>query len=90
MLNTTKQKAADAINANTTGADFLTGAATEQAIQAPNGKAIANQIAHLALAGHAVHKGHCGDFTVCKYGLAKYCQNFDELQAFSRKLGVTK
>jgi hypothetical protein len=95
IYTTTTQKAADATNANglhttSTGADFLTGAATEQDIQAPNGKAIATQIAHLALAGHAVHKGHCGDFTVCKYGLAKYCQDFDELQAFSRKLGVTK
>lgn len=92
---TTRQKAADAINANglqTTfiEADLLTGAATEQAIQAPNGEAIATEIARLALAGHAAHKGNCGDFTVCKYGLVKYCQDFDELQAFSRKLGVTK
>ena len=58
--------------------------------QAPNGKAMATEIARLALAGHAVHKGHCGDFTVCKYGMTRYCQDFDELQAFSRKLGVTK
>jgi hypothetical protein len=58
--------------------------------QALTGKAIATEIARLALAGHAVHKGHCGDFIVCKYGMAQYCQDFDELQAFSRKLGVTK
>jgi len=58
--------------------------------QAPNGKAITTEIARLALAGHAVHKGHCGDFTVCKYGMTRYCQDLDELQAFSRKLGVTK
>jgi len=43
-----------------------------------------------ALAGHAIHKGSAGDFTVCKYGLAKYCQDFAELQTFSRKLGVSK
>ena len=95
MTTNTTQKAADATNANglhtnTTGTDFLTGAATEQDIQAPNGKAIATQIAHLALAGHAVQKGHCGDFSVCKYGLAKYCQDLDERQVFSHKLGVTK
>ena len=92
MNHTTTQKAADAINANglhttSTGVDFLTGAALEQA---PNGKAIATEIARLALAGHAVHKGNCGDFTVCKYGMAKYCQDFAELQSFSRKVGASK
>jgi hypothetical protein len=89
---TTTQKAADATNANglhtnTTSADFLTAAVIEQA---PSGKTIATEIARLALAGHAVHKGNCGDFTVCKYGMTKYCQDFEELQAFSKKLGVTK
>lgn len=58
--------------------------------QAPTEKAIATQIALLALAGHAVHKSRCGDFIICKYGITKYCQDFDALQAFSRKLGVTK
>ncbi len=97
MTNTTTtKKAADAANANglhttTIGADFLTGAAIEQSIlQASSGKAIAIEIARLALAGHAVHKGSAGDFTVCKYGMAKYCQDFAELQAFSRKVGASK
>ena len=53
-------------------------------------KAEATQIAELALAGHAVHKGKCGDYMVCKYGLSRYCQDFDDLQAFARKLGVSK
>ena len=53
-------------------------------------KAEATQIAELALAGHAVHKGRSGDFMVCKYGMSRYCQDFDALQAFARKLGVTK
>lgn len=93
MINTTTtQKAADATNANglytnTTKINFLTAEAIEQV---PSGKTIATEIARLALAGHAVHKGHCGDFTVCKYGMTKYCQDFEELQAFSKKLGVTK
>ena len=55
-----------------------------------HGKAEATQIAELALAGHAVHKGKCGDYLVCKYGLSRYCQDFEELQAFARKLGVSK
>ena len=54
------------------------------------GKAEATQIAQLALAGHAVHKGKCGDYMVCNYGMSRYCQDFDALQAFARKLGVTK
>lgn len=53
-------------------------------------KAEATQIAELALAGHAVHKGRCGDYLVSKYGLSRYCQDFDELQAFARRLGVSK
>lgn len=53
-------------------------------------KAEATQIAELALAGHAVHKGRSGDYLVCKYGLTRYCQDFAELMAFTRKLGVSK
>ena len=54
------------------------------------GKAIATQIAELALAGHAVHKLQCGDFLVCKYGYSHYAQDFEALQAFSRRLGVSQ
>ena len=53
------------------------------------GKAQATLIAELALAGHAVHKGCSGDYLVCKYGLSRYCQDFEELQAFARRLGVS-
>jgi len=53
-------------------------------------KAVATQIARLALAGHVVHKGKRGDYTVCKYGLTRYCKDFVELQAFARQLGVNK
>jgi len=48
----------------------------------------ANQIARLALAGHIVHKGIHGDFTVCKYGLTRYCADYAALVAFARQLGV--
>lgn len=53
-------------------------------------KAIATQIARLALAGHTVHKGKAGDYTVCKHGMSRYCKDFAELQAFARLLGVNK
>ena len=56
--------------------------------QAHDGKAIANQVARLALAGHAVHRGQSGDYLVSKYGLTRYCANFTELAAFAQKLGV--
>lgn len=53
-------------------------------------KAEATQIAELALAGHAVHKGRNRDYLVCKYGLTRYCLDFDALQAFGRRLGISK
>ena len=86
----TTQKAAGASNTNglhtdTTGVDFRTDGPIQQA---HDGKAIANQMARLALAGHIVHRGDIGDFTVCKYGMTRYCKDFAELQAFARQLGV--
>jgi hypothetical protein len=74
MITTTHEVfSANGLQANTTNTSPTTGAALEHAT---GGKAIATEIARLALAGHAVHKGSEGDFT--------------ELQAFSRRLGVTK
>ena len=52
-------------------------------------KAIVTQIAELVLAGHAVHELRCGDFLVCKYRCCHYAQDFDALQAFARRLGVS-
>ena len=97
MIHTnTMRKAAGATNANglhtgTTGADFRTGGAINQApdSKAPDSKVIASQIERLTLAGHAVHKGTDCDFLVCKYGLSRWCKDFAELQAFAVKLGVT-
>ena len=70
---------------DTNNADFRTEGAIHQA---QDGKAIANQIARLALAGHAVHKGQSGDYIVSKYGMTRYCKDFAELAAFARQLGV--
>ena len=86
----TVRKAAGASNTNglhtdTEGANFLTDRASQQAL---DGNAIANQIGRLALAGHRVIKGDSSDYTVCKYGLTRYCADFAELAAFARQLGV--
>ncbi len=91
MVHTnTKQKALGArdskgLMTNTNGSYSLTGGGIQQA---PDAKDIATQIARLALAGHVVHKGSEGDFTDCKNGLIRYCENFAELVAFARTLGV--
>ena len=56
-------------------------------------KAIATQVAELALAGHTVHKLQSGDFLVCRWGnsqYAQYVQDPDALQDLARKLGVSK
>jgi hypothetical protein len=53
-------------------------------------KRIATQIAELALGGHAVHELRCADFLVCKYGYTHYAQDLEALQAFARRLGVSK
>ena len=84
------QKAAGASNTNglstdTNGANFRTDGAIQQA---PDGKAIATQLAELAIAGHVVHKLIDGGYLVCKYGMTRYCKDFAELQAFARQLGV--
>lgn len=81
------EKALDACNTegfetDTHKADFATGR--------QNSKVISTQIAELALAGHAVQKLRCGDFLVSKWGYCHYAQDFEALQAFARKLGVTK
>ena len=89
-VNTPIEKTAGAINTNglhtdTNSVNFRSHGAVNQA---DDDKAIANQIARLALAGHAVQKGQSGDYLVSKYGMSRYCQDFAELQAFAVKLGV--
>ena len=93
MIHTnTEQKAPRAcdsrgLHIKTNSADFRSHGATNQA---HDGNAIAHQIERLALAGHVVHQGGAGDYTVCKYGMTRYCKDFAELQAFARQLGVTQ
>ena len=51
-------------------------------------KEIATLVAQSALAGHAVHRGQSGDFLVTRWGLSRWCADFDELQAFARQIGA--
>ena len=90
MTTNTTQKAAGAINTNglhtdATETNFRTVGALEQA---PDGKAIATQIAHLALAGHTVHELTDGGYLVSKYCYTHQAKDFAALQDFARKLGV--
>ena len=52
-------------------------------------KAIATQVAQLAIRGHTVHQLKNGGFLVCKYGHTFHANDFAELQAFARRLGVS-
>jgi hypothetical protein len=51
-------------------------------------KPAADTVAKLAFKGHVVHSCMDGSFIVCKYGMSHYAQDFDELKAFAKKLGV--
>jgi len=90
-LNTPIEKAPRAVNSeglhinNTNSADFASHGPIQQA---HDGKAVATAIASLALAGHHVIKGTHGDFTVCRFGLTRYCADFAALVAFARQVGV--
>ena len=82
----TNQKAPGAINtegfeSNTTNdLDFATGKR--------HGKAIATQIAGLALLGYAVNQLLDGGYLVCKHGYTRHAPTFEALEAFARRLGV--
>lgn len=88
MTHATNEKAPGAINTEglttdtTNDLNFATG--TRQS------KAIATQIAELAIRGHAVHQLKGGGFLVCKYGYTHHAPDFAELQAFARRLGVSQ
>ena len=86
--DTTNEKAPGAINTEgletdtTNDLNFATG-------KRPC-KAIATQVAKLAIRGHAVHQLKDGEFLVCKYGHTFHAADFAELQAFARRLAVSQ
>lgn len=83
---TTNEKAPSAGDAGGLG-DTTTFAADSIATDAQR-KAESGLLARLALAGHEVHKCRSGDYVVCRWGLTRYCQDFEALQAFARQIGV--
>ena len=86
--DTTNEKAPGAINT-----EGLTNDSTNNlncATGTRHSKAIATQIAELAIRGHAVHQLKGGGFLVCKYGYTHHAADFAELQAFARRLGVSQ
>jgi hypothetical protein len=52
-------------------------------------KAISTQVALLAIKGHQVHRLADGGFLVSKYGFTYLAENFEALQAFAKRLGVS-
>ncbi len=88
MTPGTIEKAPGACDAE--GLDTVTTNDLNSATGTRRSKAVATQIAELALAGHAVHELRCGAFLVCKYGYTYYATDLEALQAFARKLGVSK
>ena len=86
-IDPNKEKAPGAINAEgltthtTHDLNFATGTR--------HSKAMATQVAELAIAGHAVHQLKGGGFLVSKYGHTFHALDFAALQAFARRLGVS-
>ncbi len=87
-MNTTNSNGLAAANNQPAKTDTLNTNALDFATGKRQRKDESTVIAHLALAGHVVHRGTCCDYTVCKYGLSYYAQDVESLQAFARKLGV--
>jgi hypothetical protein len=81
---------AEGPSGNPNSASNFTHQESEAQAEVVSEKRITTQIAKLALAGHAVHQLKSGGFMVCKYGLAKFCGDFNELHAFAVKLGVNE
>ncbi len=56
------------------------------------GKALETLRAKFAMRGYLVHEGGNDDYIVVKsdWCMSRHCKDFAELQAFARKLGVSK
>lgn len=54
----------------------------------PDQSRLANIIAQMALAGHAVHELEHG-FLVCRWGMTKVCPDLAALVGFARQIGVS-
>jgi len=84
----TNRKAPGAIN--TEGLTTKTTNDLNFATSTRNSKAIATEIAKLAIWGYACHQLKDGRFLVCKYGHTFHANDCAELKFFARRLGVSQ
>jgi len=87
MTSLKKGKALGACNTKGLGTNFFH---FNFAIHQAYRKAISTQIAELALRGHAVYELADGGFLVCKYGYVHHAPDFEALQVFAHRLGVSQ
>ena len=87
MNQSPNEKAPGACNTEGLGTNFYK---RNFAIHQVHRKAISTQIAQLALKGHAVYELADGGFLVCKYGYFHHAQDFEALQVFAHRLGVSQ
>lgn len=50
----------------------------------------ATVIAHLALAGHTVHRLAAGGWLVTRYGLVRECPDLESLEQFAKRVGAMR
>jgi hypothetical protein len=81
------EKAPGACNTEGLGTNFRK---RNFAIHQAHRKAISTQIAQLALEGHEVYELADGGFLVCKYGYFHHAADFEALQVFAHRLGVSQ
>ena len=87
MNNSPNRKAPGACNTEGLGTNLYK---CNFAIHEAQRKAISTQIAQLALKGHAVYELADGGFLVCKYGYFHHAPDFEALQVFAHRLGVSQ
>lgn len=87
MNQSPNEKAPSACNTEGLGTNFYK---LNFAIHQAYRKAISTQIAQLALEGHAVYELADGGFLVCKYGYFHHAPDFESLQVFAHRLGVSQ
>jgi phosphopantetheinyl transferase (holo-ACP synthase) len=87
MNNSPNRKAPGACNTEGLGTNLYKG---NFAIHEAHSKAISTQIAQLALRGHAVYELADRGFLVCKYGYFHHAPDFEALQLFAHRLGVSQ
>lgn len=45
-------------------------------------------VAKLALAGHTVHQDRFGGFIVSRWGVSRFCMDYESLKLFAQQVGI--